>query len=418
MIRKASIENLLIFTLIIICCVYIFFRSIIKVDNLMCMIVLLLAIGSIVTKRNGLLLEKNAFTGLWPLCVLWMIISCTHTYSIVSGIKVILVMSTFLICGILLMTTEGWFPLFMKVSLTFIGFHGAFTAFQVIAPKQALFITGLLLSPEDQAFTREWIEQNGTYAGIAGQTFVNAFFFSILFGFSLSRFLTTCEKKRKLGFFLLILVSVGLIILTGKKGTLLAVTCSTAVILLEYAAIRRNWESRLIMSLGIFGGVGAILVTVKMSGQQFSDMMGSSVISRERIMYNAKLVFRDHVWFGSGTDSLAYYIGHSAHNNIYQILCEYGIIGTIIFLLVILAVLLDVFDRTWKHLSDNCSYDDGSADLVLCLFYGLFLVFNGMTENTLFQYQYFLTYALLMARAYQVTAQDRHSKLKGKLYES
>ncbi|MBM6990290.1 MAG: O-antigen ligase family protein [Mobilibacterium timonense] len=418
MIRKASMENLLISALIVICCVYIFFRPIIKVDNIMCMAILLLAIGSIVTKRNGLLLERNTFTGLWPLCVLWMIISCTHTYSIVSGIKVILVMSTFLICGILLMATEDWFPLFTKVSLIFIALHGAFTVFQVVAPKQALLITGFLLSPGDQALTREWIEQNGTYAGMAGQTFVNAFFFSILFGFALSRFLTAGEKRGKLGYFVLILFSAGLIILTGKKGTLLAVACSMAVILLVDAAIRRNWESRLIMSLGIFGCVGAILVTVKTSGQQFADIMGSSVISRERIMYNAKLVFRNHAWFGSGTDSLAYYIGHSAHNNVYQLLCEYGIIGTIVFLLVILTVLIDVFDRTWKHFSDNSGYDDGSADLIFCLFYGLFLVFNGMTENTLFQYQFFLTYVLLMARAYQVTGADRYCKLKGNLYES
>ena len=383
MIFHKDIERLLASTLAVLCAVFIAFRQIMHADALICIAILLLATGLLYKRKNNFLYVSDSPIIFWLVCICWMFFSAFHTYSILSGIKVSVVFATFVICGIALTNENGWYLVFIGTIKKLLCFHVMFTFFQVVEPEIAIKITGIFLDSESQILTREWIEQNGNYAGISGQTMVNAFYFILLGGISAVELLVKKSdcKKRVTNVLLLVLSCIALI-LTGKKGAWLATIASLALVII-----------------------------IRLDVVTLDNALGSSVTSRERILYNAKLVFSKHPWCGAGTDSIAYYIGHSTHNIYIQVLCEYGIIGAILFIFAILYGQLLMINKVYKLSESGIEHESDMGALYLMIFIGSFILINGFTENTLFTYQFFLPYMLFLAAAYKPEV------LKGKYNE-
>lgn len=411
MIFHKDIERLLASTLAVLCAVFIAFRQIMHADALICIAILLLAIGLLYKRRNNFLYVSDSPIIFWLVCICWMFFSALHTYSILSGIKVSVVFATFVICGIALTNENGWYLVFIGTIKKLLCFHVMFTFFQVVEPKIAIKITGIFLDSESQILTREWMEQNCNYAGISGQTMVNAFYFILLGGISAVELLVKkSDCKKKVTNVLLLVLSCIALILTGKKGAWLAAIASLALVIIILWGTKKSYKKKLIKILIVIGLV-AILIIIRLDVVTLDNALGSSVTSRERILYNAKLVFSKHPWCGAGTDSIAYYIGHSTHNIYIQVLCEYGIIGAILFIFTILYGQLLMINKVYKLSESGIEHESDMGALYLMIFIGSFILINGFTENTLFTYQFFLPYMLFLVAAYKPEV------LKGKYNE-
>lgn len=401
MIVHRSADKLIVSILVILCTIFIAFRQILHADNLICVAMLMLIACLLYIKRNRLLVTNDSPIIAWVICVCWMAFSSLHTYSTLSGIKVTVVFATFTLCGIVLTTEIGWYDLFIGAMKKLLCFHMLFTFFQLGAPKTALKVTGVFLDSESQSLTREWIEQNGNYAGISGQTMINAFYFVMLGGICASElYLNKTKSSVKAVNIIILGLSYVALVLTGKKGALLAVAFSIALIMFV-SALSKKKHLKLMFGILVSIGVGAIFILIKMSDNFSNKAFETSVVSRERILYNAKQIFKVHPWFGSGTDSIAYYIGHSTHNIYIQFLCEYGIIGAIIFIFIFMFIYVISVSRAYELSANESGFETDVGKLYLLIYFCSFILINGFTENTLLTYQIFLPYMLLLAAAYQ-----------------
>lgn len=412
MIVQRDIDKIIVSAVVILCAIFISFRQIMQADDVICIMLLMTTMCILYRRRKKLLYVTSSPIAIWVVCICWMAFSVLHTYSLLSGVKFFSVFATFVLCGIVLTSETDWYDLFIGIMKKFLVFHALFTFFQFFLPKISLKITGLFLDADSQILTREWIEQNRNYAGISGQTMINAFYFILLGGICISELMQNDFRLKITDMLILVISFIGLV-LTGKKGAWLAtLNCFAIVIFIYMSASLSKKHLKAITWILIFSTVGAIMMIIRIGDDLLNIMLGSSVISRERIIYNAKQIFSEHPWIGSGTDSIAYYIAHSTHNIYIQVLCEYGIIGEIIFIFALIYTEVITIIKIYKKSRYGLELGSDLGRMYLLVFYNSFILINGFTENTLFTYQFFLPYMLLIAAAYQPT--DLKGETNGK----
>ena len=129
---------------------------------------------------------------LYIILVIDMMISAFYADSFTDAVKFTVVYLNIIVIAFWFTQMSGWQFIYYKWLKTGCIFHLCFTFFSVVFTEQALNITKIFLTDEAQQSTILW-SQLHLYAGIAGQTGANAFFFSILIGLFLSEL---CARRK------------------------------------------------------------------------------------------------------------------------------------------------------------------------------------------------------------------------------
>ena len=164
---------------------YICFKHFFIEDTVLYIILNLLFI--IVLVKQKIHLKRALFNRwfFWSFLVIDMAVSILYAKETFNAIKFTIVYIDFLLIGIIMSGIENWQAFFWKWLKGGFLFNLLFTFFAIGFPDMSLDITKNFLPPDAQNLTQRWLADDmpkKAYAGIAGQTGTNAFFFSMLLG--------------------------------------------------------------------------------------------------------------------------------------------------------------------------------------------------------------------------------------------
>ena len=265
-----------------------------------------------------------------------------------------------------------------------------------------------ILSDDIQYLTSRWVNENGHYSGIAGQTVINALFFSVLLGWFFSKLLIEKKYVFTIGVISILII---LIILTGKKGSVGGNLLALFLVLCIYQKISKKSMKYLYILLLL--GIGSLLGgAMLLDIERINLIMGSSVISRNRIYIEIWPLFWKNPILGNGTDSVAFFVGHSAHNSYIQILCEYGIVGTFIFALVIIYISVDIMKRSRICLKSSLVASKEKSAILASIYYQIYFFSTGLFESTFLNYRMLFLYFIAIASIYAIDGKYKNGQDK------
>ena len=305
-------------------------------------------------------------------------------------IKFTIVYIDFLLIGIIMSGIENWQAFFWKWLKGGFLFNLLFTFFAIGFPDMSLDITKNFLPPDAQNLTQRWLADDmpkKAYAGIAGQTGTNAFFFSMLLGMFFSEIISNDKKKRTI--LLLGLTAIGLY-LTRKKGLLLS--SSLSIIALVFILYRKKKLTYILM---ISMSIGLIVISLFFHSQIYNIFKNS--IDGRLLIYDG--MFRginNNLLLGNGVSSIGYftYEQHSGHNIYLQMWTEQGLVG---LGLLLLAMVFSIYCTTIKMTRNKIKDVIWGREVVFSLYVQLFVLFYGMTGNPIYDYNIVLVYFISIA---------------------
>lgn len=200
-----------------------------------------------------------------------------------------------------------------------------------------------------------------------------------------------CTSIKRIGWFVLVILDIAVVFMTGSRGGLVA---GAAVLGIYFVASDIKLWKKLIVLIVVFAVViyfsNFILDQMEYGGMLengkinlFADGDGGRSSIAKAALEN---VFTNNLLFGSGASALENRGGMSAHNTIIEVLCNYGVFGTVIFIILIVRLLKRLLSQNNRIIS---------ILLALAFFMSMFIPPTIMTLSVLF-----IPLALRVGRSY------------------
>jgi len=246
---------------------------------------------------------------------------------------------------------------------------------------------------------------DGYYTGLTREVLYTMVFICIGLGLFLYK------KKKKLGDYLaLTLLSFSLII-SGKRATLLFFVVAVFMVQflksgnktkqLKYIMIGLLGVFFVVISYPIWSRIGALQRMVQLVGFLKSGSVIGLTNGRTEIYQTAIELWKENKILGIGWGNFKYlvpddkwYAGFDVHNCYLQILCENGILGFALFLVLIGIVILGIIKLS--ALVKNKSYQYYSV-ACFCIYYQLFFLMFSLTEPILYEYPSYILFYICIA---------------------
>ena len=293
-----------------------------------------------------------------------------------------------------------WAEYLPKTLLAATGVHVFFVLLYPVLPGAVQFVASWVLSYEDyQRNLMEWY-RNGINCGITGIQSLAAFyvtvFMSVVFAMYFSK---NCRTRMRtnlaLFFYLLAFVAV---LLTSKRGTMLANVCAlvvTAVFLSKDIKKRLKYLAGLLL---------ALLLTYAALSVWFPDALDiferftkqqDTTTGRLDIYLSVLQSIGAHPLIGEGNLASAVLLeGNYAHNIYLQLLYENGVLGLVCFLIF----AGYCFVRTiWDY--HHVQSPKGHLYIAISFYFQVFFLAYGVVGNPLFDYTILFTYFCMLVLA-------------------
>ena len=260
------------------------------------------------------------------------------TFSLVksSSNRFLFTMMIYLVIKLVLEDNFGWQKFFSRFLFFITVLSVAATYLSVIAPNVMLNVAKMFFSGE-ALDTYTQLFKGGSYAGLYGQTAVNAHAITIFLAFIVTSLFS--ENRVKLNYALL---AVGIIalFLTKKRSFLLANVIAALVTFIENS--RSDKSKMKIVSRLLFLVIAAFLVIryapatqgimeKMMALENAGDITNGRIVSWEDTIE----IWKQSPIFGIGTNVMNKGYGISTHNVYIQLLAEMGIFGAISYVLLL-----------------------------------------------------------------------------------
>lgn len=290
-----------------------------------------------------------------------------------------------MILGVLFYLDGSWYEKGTKIFLMFSGIHVLFTLISYLMPR--FFYTGILkVLPEHIQFEILYFLSDGVYSGITEQVGRNAFYITV--GISIIYSKLSSEKKLNIKTLLLFGIYLLALLLTGKRGHLLA-NLITMIFIFIYKAKSKN-KIVIFQFLKVILGISiAIIVLISLFPEASAPIKlfiqrmeeGDVTTGRTNIYIFAIEKFKQKPILGWGTGIFkTLHITH-VHNIYLQLLVENGVVGFISFI----SLMTVNFIKTIKELKTAFLIEEKSIlfYLFFSLYFQLFFMIYGMTGNPL-----------------------------------
>ncbi|MBQ5330777.1 MAG: O-antigen ligase family protein [Oscillospiraceae bacterium] len=259
----------------------------------------------------------------------------------------------------------------------------------------------LLTSMDIESALRGFQNTTRYLAGLAANSAIVAFFISMMVGIAISRVLL----RKRTGFNITItLLGMVSLFLTQKRsfalGTILAIII---VVLFFKKGIAKKFY--FIMTLLIVGSIGLyIMYRVSPAMTIFMNRLlhNSDILSGRDNMYEIMAEwFRKSPIIGVGIGTANHSFGYGGHNCYRQLLGEEGILGCIIYLLMIGPYLLNLFKdlvESWNSREQN-EYAEYYLAASICL---TIILIYALVGNPFYDFTFCLTMFMLLAIPTQI----------------
>lgn len=245
-------------------------------------------------------------------------------------------------------------------------------------------------SIEDYMAAQSW----GSYYGLASTNFENAFFISISSAFF---FAYSFKTQRKWIPVVLYAVSIGAIMLSGKRSILIANALVVITCLLTMRRDKMNVKTvvRVLMIAVVLIGV---IEYINYKTNVFKLLIDKSattatLLNGREDIYSSLLSSMNGYWiFGHGLGSTYTVYSQGAHNIYIQLLYELGIVGVCLFVLFFIHKLKKAYVLMRQDADDNrCIVS------ISCFYLQLLFLIYGLSGNPLFYNSSLLIYFIAVS---------------------
>ena len=338
-------------------------------------------------------------TLMWILCIVFSAFSLIYTTNTEATMKFIML----LFCGVmskaLYENTSGWSDFFIKLLLIGSSVHVFFTIAECFLPDMVSLINSKILAYD--AYTLNLSFANlGAYAGITGQTGVNAFYIAIFIGVMFSKIVT--EKKGKLRNVIFLFIGIYALFLTSKRGMIVATVIAIMFTILIASKLKLKQILKHAVIFAVFCGIGLFILFNTQNNiiNKVTSLSESGDISNGREVFWAAGIrmFEENPVFGLGMNTMDSTLGDMVHNVYIQLLSEGGIVGFTLFMLAFIFTLISNIKEINRLKEKNSVTIVSYVKLYVQI---IFYVYS-ITESPLYILYFLITYMITSAMTYDV----------------
>lgn len=333
---------------------------------------------------------------LYPTVILLALINSSD---IESSVKYFIGITCISISCILISKNIVIFNEILNLFMIFSSIHVMFTLIYAVFPKFVMSINKIILSSADYQKNYYEMTNNHINCGITPVQSLNAVYISIFIGLVLSKIFTNSNKKKE--HYILLVLGIISLLLTTKRGVTLAVAIALIYTCYYYKYKINNKKFNLIRIIkNIFIIIFMILLIVILIDKYFPGALlifkrfTQKDISTGRIE-NYKIIwsyFSDNPILGNGLYfSRIILDGNDAHNIYIQLLVETGLLGFLMFSVMIGYILCIMVSMKRKNIKEK-EY----IYIFAVYFFIVFLVY-GLTGNPLFDYSILIPFYIAIS---------------------
>ena len=363
---------------------------------------MLIAHGKIMFSRSQLIIIATII-----MFIILQILTMNFSVDPSTSSKVTLNRSAILAVGALLCIRGNWYKNAIKISLLFSTIHLAATLIAYFIPN---IFNSIILNfiPSSIGNEISLIMTRGVYSGITNQVARNAFYISVGISILYGEIVT---KHRKIDISKYILMALFLLalLLTGKRGHLIANLFAMLATSGVYAKIRGFSSGRKVIKIGLLVSL-LIIILIFAFPESAAPILrfiarqdGDQTSGRIPLYINAIELFKQRPLLGWGAGSFAFLYGIGTHNIYLQLLAENGILGFLLFSSIILLNLSNTIKKLRLYCVPNTN--DSNVYLLFSLYIQLFFIIYGLTGNPLNDGFILIIYLMASSIPYTLTTE-------------
>lgn len=340
--------------------------------------------------------------------IIYLFFSLIYSYDFNRGFKFSLFFSVFILIHIILSKRNDWHKSFYTAVLIMSYIFVIITIFAYFFPNLYLKLFFHLFNHESQVVILRLINA-GAQVGLTNQTAKNGFLISIGLGILINQLLN--NKKPKILIYISIIFYIIALIMTLKRSFIIAHIISIILIVYINFKFSNKKINNYIKFLIIIGMIITIMLILEPFIPVFEKIMARFTITDYRDFTSGRFniykagyeLFKEKPFVGNGIYSTPLLLkekyglhGIQQMHNIYlQFLAELGLIGTSIFItLIIIAYLI-----TYKLLKKSCFYYNEDVKLMLGTSFYIqnFWLIYGFFGNPFTEHIFLLTYLIFLS---------------------
>lgn len=261
---------------------------------------------------------------------------------------------------------------------------------QILFPIQMLDVCAKTVKASGYEMTRE-LYSYGYYSGLSGYNCIGGFHAASTMGIFFIRGVKSKRPMKRIGNYLIAVVSLFALIATQKRGVLLAAMIAVFFVLVYYFVPREGFTGILKMLLvfllctGIMYGILMSTETGQTMSRRFSssdDISSGRFDTYQYILSNVE----GYLLLGHGTGALNVGIGNDAHNIYLQILYDHGLLGSCIYIVFFATPLYKCVKKIKRG--------EWSENVLTSLFLQILFLCYGFTGNPLYDFCLFMLYLM------------------------
>lgn len=335
---------------------------------------------------------------LWLIYTILIFLSLFFSINISNSIRYIIMFCSLLIFKIIIDNLEVSTEKVKKI-IIYIGLIHVFaTILYLLIPNVIQMIALRILSTSSYIYNVN-LFSHGMIAGIASEHGANAIFISIVLSIIIAKSIT----KPKLTNLILTIVCIIALLLTGKRGPLIANIIAFLIIFIKYNVHNK----KIIKTFLIFcvficilvGILNQIPATNIVFERYIESAENNELLTGREDFYNIQISsIKNHLLTGIGIRGVHELIGNNDGHNIYlQVFAELGIVGII----VLLSVLLTNYIKTLKAKSNE--------SILTSLYFQTFFIIYGLSGNPMYLFTTLAIYFIITSQLF-VKGDEKHEK--------
>lgn len=364
---------------VLLLCIFSFFGYIVKKDFFLVFISLIFLLIFFLLKKEFKISKKNV---IWIICYIITCISYFFSINPQSTIYYIVFFGILLLCKIILERSDRWLGFFIKTIIIFGMIQVCFCIVSLINVDIIRNINNIFMSHEELNNFNMWTGL-GARIGINSDAALMAFFASIMVGIS---FAIIISGDKRIRWKLILILSVLALIITTKRGPLLATFIAIITLMLLSGTGTKKIQNFIKLLLGIFIVLLIFQETPIMDKifSRFSNMDDGNLLSGREELYEKQLAkIRENIFMGNGAFTTNKFLnGIDGHNIYIQLLLEYGIVGFLCYIMLFIYNL----NNTIKCFRYNKKNNKNNYLICFSIFVQVFFLAYGMSGNPLYNF--------------------------------
>jgi len=322
------------------------------------------------------------------------------------GLKSAILSSSILAIGIFMSMQSNWIENCLRCLLFFSIIHSVCTLFLFVFPDLFKIIVFPVL-PNEISVEITWFMVHDLYSGITDQIARNAFYITVGIAIIAGNFISK-YKKYSIFSILLICMLILTLLLTGKRSHTLSNIIAFIFMVGAFAKMqRKKVVTKILFSItGITLLSLVIILIVPMVGTPFVRLItsyneGNIIGDRSELYAFAVQLFTQKPIFGWGVGAFSLFQNIGTHNVYLQMLCENGIVGAILFILILISNLL----VTLKVIKIYSNLNNSLYDRYLCfsIYMQIFYILYCMSGNPFNDGFILIVYMIAMSIPYAMS---------------